>query len=260
MSTGTRPVVVKVGGSTLGEADTTAADLAALQREGVPVVVVHGGGKVINRWLDLHGIESRFVRGLRVTDQAALDVVVAVLAGLVNTALVAEIAAAGGRAAGLAGPDGGTVLAEQMDPELGRVGRVTAVRTELLEALLAAGVMPVLAPIGLDADGGLLNINADTVAGEVARALAAASLVFLTDVPGVLDGDRAPLPRVTREEVARLSAAGVIAGGMMPKVEACLRAAEAGATARIVDGRQAHALLDAVLPGRAGRPAGTVVG
>lgn len=256
MSQSGRPIVVKIGGSTLGEADTTCADLVTLQREGVPVAVVHGGGKVINRWLDLHGIESRFVRGLRVTDDAALDVVVAVLAGLVNTQLVAEITAAGGSALGLAGPDGPTVLAEPADPELGRVGRVTAVRTALLETLLAAGVIPVLAPIGLDAAGGLLNINADTVAGEVAHALGAAALVFLTDVPGVLGEGESPLPRVSRGEAARLAEAGIIAGGMMPKVEACLRAAEAGATALIVDGRRPHALLDAVR----GRPAGTVVG
>jgi acetylglutamate kinase len=244
-------IVVKIGGSTLGAHDTTLEDVVTLQRAGRQVVVVHGGGPQATAWLKLHGAGTQFVRGLRVTDAAALEVVVAVLAGLVNKQITAALNALGGRAVGLSGADGPTVLAEVREPELGRVGAVWAVRTELLDALLRAGYVPVLSSVGFDVaapspETALLNINADTVAGEVAAALGAERLVFLTDVPGVKDDAGAVRARLAPREAEALVRAGVVSGGMIPKVEACLRAARAGAASVIVDGREPHALLAAL--------------
>jgi acetylglutamate kinase len=284
-------LIVKIGGSTLGAHDTTLDDLVTLQSEGIPVVVVHGGGPAVTSWMDKHGLEARFVRGLRVTDEASLEIVVAVLAGLVNKQLVAQLNGRGGRAAGISGADGPTVFAAVTDPEYGRVGQVRAVRTELIGALLGAGFMPVLSPVGVETaptpglspaeagegstyqptlpgtplsrtagegpgGGTLLNINADTVAGEVAAALGASQLVFLTDVPGVKGAAGAFEPALSRGECAALIACGAVGGGMIPKVEACLRASETGAQALIVDGRQPGALLAAVR----GTPLGTRIG
>jgi acetylglutamate kinase len=298
LSTQHSALVVKIGGSTLGAHDTTLEDVVALQREGRPVVIVHGGGPAVTAWMDKQGLQATFVRGLRVTDEASLDIVVAVLAGLVNKQLVAAVNALGGRAAGISGADGPTILADVTDPDYGRVGQVREVRTDLLRALLDAGMVPFLSPVGVEraamtgplppvpsANAGrggatlpplptgsplsglegsgakaalspLLNINADTVAGEVAAAIGAARLVFLTDVPGVKGSDGSFVRRLPRVECEALIASGTVGGGMIPKVEACLRAAEAGAEALIVDGREPHALL-AVLHGEA---AGTVVG
>ena len=254
-------IVVKIGGSTLGAHDTTLEDLVALQREGVAVVVVHGGGPVVTEWLKVHGAGTEFVRGLRVTDAAALDVVVAVLAGLVNKQITGALNVLGGRAVGLCGADGPTVLAEVREPEYGRVGAVCEVGTELLRQLLAGGCLPVLSSVGFDVratacEDALLNINADTVAGEVAAALGATQLVFLTDVPGVKDEDGSVRARLSTADAEALLRAGTVGGGMIPKVEACLRAAAAGATALIIDGRESHALLAAVR----GAEMGTKVG
>lgn len=244
-------IVIKIGGSTLGAHDTTLEDVVTLHRSGRRVVVVHGGGPQATEWLKLHGAGTQFVRGLRVTDAAALEVVVAVLAGLVNKQITAALNALGGQAVGLSGADGPTVLAEVREPELGRVGAVREVRTGLLARLLQAGYLPVLSSIGLDVappspDAALLNINADTVAGEVAVALGAEWLVFLTDVPGVKDAAGAVRARLSPDEAEELMRAGVVSGGMIPKVEACLHAARAGAASIIVDGREPHALLAAL--------------
>src|SRR3990172_7516740 len=224
------PVVVKIGGSTLGSHDTALADLAALHAEGLPLVVVHGGGDAVTAWLERHGVASRFVEGLRVTGADALDVVVAVLAGLVNKQLVAQLNALGARAAGLSGADGGLLRARRHRQELGFVGEITAVDSGVLHDLLAAGLLPVVAPIAAEDDDGrltgqLLNVNADTVAGELARALSAAQLIFLTDVPGVLDSDGRLLERLSPAEAEGLLAAGTVGGGMIPKVQAALSAA-----------------------------------
>lgn len=254
-------LVVKIGGSTLGAHDTTLDDLVTLQQQGRKTVVVHGGGAAVTGWMDKQGLEARFVRGLRVTDEASLEIVVAVLAGLVNKQLVAEVNARGGRAAGISGADGPTILAEVTDPDYGRVGQVREVRTDLLTAVLGAGLMPVLSPVGFDVqherpDAALLNINADTVAGEVAAALGATRLVFLTDVPGVKGADGEVAATLTKDQVAALIGAGTVGGGMIPKVEACLRVAEAGGRALIVDGRRAHALTAAVEGGANGTTIG----
>ena len=247
------PTVVKIGGSTLGEEDTTLSDVVELQRAGGRPVVVHGGGALISEWLDRAGVTSEFVDGLRATSAEALEVVIAVLRGVVNTQLVAGIEAQGGRAAGLSGVDGAMVRAERYDERLGFVGRITAVDGALLLGMLDAGTIPVIAPIGLEPPDQPLNINADTVAGEIARALGAEGLVFLTDVDGLMDAEGRLLPSIDAARAAALRVEGTLAGGMIPKVDACLRAAEAGAAAFIGNGRQPHTLRRVV----DGEPAGT---
>lgn len=242
-----RTVVVKLGGSTLGAHDTSLADVALLQRLGVRVTVVHGGGAGISAWLKRIGLEARFVRGLRVTDAPTLEVACMVLAGKINKELVSQLLALGAPAVGLSGADGGLLRARQRDPELGFVGEVTAVDPALLNALLSAGFLPVVAPLAVSDAGQLLNVNADTAAGDVARGLGAERVVFLTDVPGVAGADGRTLARLTAAEVHALIASGVIHGGMIPKVEACLHALQGARAAQIVDGRVAHGLLRALL-------------
>lgn len=252
MATPVKSLVVKIGGSTLGAHDTTLEDLVALQKQGRAVVVVHGGGAVITDWLKRQGVESTFVRGRRVTDAASLEVVTAVLCGLINKDLVATINRMGGRAVGLSGADGNLIEARIADPELGLVGEVVRVNPEPLWALLNAGYLPVIATVGIHRHDGspqagcLLNINADTVAGDMAAALGAEDLIFLTDVPGVLDAAGALLPRLNPEEAQRLLASGVASGGMIPKIEACLKALDGAKGSLIVDGREPHALLAAI--------------
>ena len=244
-----KTIVVKIGGSTLGSHDSTLEDLVALQKRGQAAVVVHGGGKAITEWMDKVGLKARFVRGLRVTDAEALKVVTSVLGGLVNKELVTGIQSLGGKALGLSGLDGGMARARVLDRELGYVGEVTDVDTKPLNAILEAGYIPVIAPLALgEVDGSTtpLNINADTFAGEVAVAVKASHLVFLTDVPGVQDASKKLLPRLSVADTQSLIQSGIIAGGMIPKVEACLRAARAGAIASIVDGRERGALLRAL--------------
>jgi len=253
-------VVVKIGGSTLGSHDTTLDDLAELQRRGIRCVVVHGGGAVISDWLTRMGVETRFERGLRVTDGESLRVVVAVLAGIVNKELVASLVSRGAEAAGLSGADGSILRARITNPALGFVGEITEVAASPLERLLESGIIPVVAPVALEwnvrgSTGQLLNSNADSAAGAVAVALGATSLVFLTDVAGV-QADGAVLPVLTPERAGELLQSGVIEGGMIPKVGACLAAAAAGSRCLILDGREEHALLRAA----EGIASGTVVG
>jgi acetylglutamate kinase len=242
-------ILVKVGGNALGEGDTTVDDLVDLQKQGHSPVVVHGGGRTITEWLDRLGIETRFVDGIRVTDEDSIDVVVGVLAGVMNKHLVGSINAAGGRAAGLAGADGGILRARIKDPALGLVGEVVHVDTTVPDALLAAQCMPVIAPIALlgdadSTDGTLLNVNADTAAAEIGAAMKADRFVFLTDVPGVCDAEGEPIPQLTTERARELIASGVITGGMIPKIESCLRALEGVTEAHIADGRRPHVLRD----------------
>jgi acetylglutamate kinase len=240
-------IVVKIGGSTLGAHDTSLDDIVALHAEGTQLVVVHGGGATISEWLDRANIPSRFERGLRVTDAATLDVVVAVLAGLVNKRLVAELQARGARAIGLSGVDGAIIRARRYDEALGFVGEVVSVDGEALRSAAQDAVV-VLAPIAIEEAGSqLLNINADTAAGEVAAALHAEQLVFLTDVAGVMDGSGVVCETLSAVEARALLADGTVAGGMVPKIEAALRAAAGGIPASIADGRDAgtlRALLD----------------
>jgi acetylglutamate kinase len=255
-------IVVKIGGSTLGDHDTTLEDLVTLQRNGTNPVVVHGGGKVITDWMVKLGLRPRFVRGIRVTDPQSLDIVVAVLTGLINKRLVASITSLGGKAIGISGADGGMLQAKIMDPELGLVGRVVGVNREPIDALLKAQCIPVIAPVSVQlsessAKGAtLLNVNADTAAGKIAAALGADRIVFLTDVEGVLDSSRRLIPRLTVRQARGLMRSNVVAGGMVPKLEACLTALERNGVAQILDGRKPHALLDTL----SGRAMGTRVG
>ncbi len=250
--------VVKLGGSTLGAHDTSLRDIAEARRNGRNVVVVHGGGAAISAWLQRAGVEAHFVNGLRVTDAATLDVVVAVLAGAVNKQLVAELSALGAPAIGLSGADSLILQARRYDDALGFVGKIERVNPFPLEELLRLGYLPIIAPIAIEADGGgsqLLNTNADTAAGEIAAALGAERLVFLTDVEGVLAGDGRLLARLSTAEARALIAAGVAGGGMIPKLEAAVRAAAAGCATHIVGGTTPGALAR-VLSGEGG---GTVV-
>ena len=243
------PIVVKVGGSTLGSHDTTLQDLAALQRQGVPVVVVHGGGSVISQWMEKQGARPRFVRGLRVTDLQSLEIVTAVLTGLVNKQLVASLTGLGARVLGLSGVDGGLLEARVADEDLGYVGEVTRVDTGPLDNALEGGYIPLVAPVGLHRvdgsaySGALLNINGDTVAGELARAVGSGRLVFLTDVEGVMDGSGRVMRRLNARSARAMLASGVVRGGMIPKLTACLRALERVPTAQVVDGRKPGALM-----------------
>ena len=241
-----KTIVVKIGGSTLGNHDTTLEDLVQLQKQGKSLVVVHGGGRVTSEWLARLGIPTSFVSGLRVTDAESLKVAAAALGGLVNKELVVAIQALGGKAVGLSGCDGNLLRASIKSPELGYVGEIVAVDPTPLKLLLDAGYMPVIAPISFGSVEGkvmLLNANGDTAAGEIAAALAAERLVFLTDVDGIHDGSGKVIPRLNRAETRDVLASGVASGGMIPKIEASLTALTAAQVVRIIDGRISHALL-----------------
>ena len=208
---------------------------------------------MISDWVRLQGIQPEFVRGLRKTDKPTLDVAVAVLCGLVNAQLVAEISAAGGKAVGLAGIDGGMLKAEVLDPGLGMVGKIVRTDVTTIVAVLETGAIPVIAPAALniapeqeDGSDRILNINADTSAGHLAAALGAALLVFQTDVSGVLDLTRRLIPRMTRRQAMDLIDSGIANGGMIPKIEACALAVEKVRAGYIIDGRIAGALLECV--------------
>ena len=253
-------VVIKYGGHAMGDRaaqEDFAEDIVLLEQSGVKPVVVHGGGPQIGAMLKKLGIESEFRDGLRVTDAATIDVVEMVLAGSINKQIVGWIAAEGGKAVGLSGKDGGMVSARKLtrtiaDPDsaierivdLGFVGEPETVRRVVLDAVLKAELIPVLAPVCPGDDGHTYNVNADTFAGAIAGALKAKRLLLLTDVPGVLDKDRNLITDLTIEDCRRLIADGTITGGMIPKVETCIYALERGVEAVVIlDGKQPHAVL-----------------
>ncbi|MBC8477231.1 MAG: acetylglutamate kinase [Dehalococcoidia bacterium] len=241
-------ILVKIGGVALGSNDTTIEDIVHLQQQGEQLVVVHGGGKLITEWLKLHGVATRFVGGQRVTDKDSLAVAVAVLAGLVNKEIVAAVNQLGGRAIGMSGVDGALTRCRIEDEKLGYVGRVVEVNTELLDTLLKAGYVPVISPLGIyafdrpDDAPQVLNINGDIFASEIAAAIGAKQLVFLTDVPGICDRSGNLLSRLSVGEAEELVTSGVASGGMIPKIQGCIRAVDIAATTCIIDGRQPHAL------------------
>ena len=246
-------IVVKLGGATLGNHDTTLEDIVSLRQQGWSVVVVHGGGKMITKWLKQRGIATEFIDGERVTDEATLEVVVSVLAGVVNKEIVADIDALGGLAVGISGVDGAFIQGKIKHKKLGYIGEVVKVNPAPLQALLKAGYVPVVAPVSLNTGEKppkaprVLNINADTVAGEIAAAIGAEKLIFLTDVVGICDQSGKLLPRLSAAEAEALLAAGTASGGMIPKVKACLKALSGASSACIIiDGRQPHALLNEI--------------
>ncbi len=241
--------MIKIGGATLGNHDTAIEDTVQLQRQGKSLIIVHGGGKLITEWLAKQGISSRFIQGERVTDQATLEVVISVLAGLVNKEIVAAVNSLGGRAVGISGVDGALIKGRIADKEKGYVGTVAKVNTVLLEVLMESAFVPVVAPVGLNSFNRpadtppTLNFNADVVAGEIAAATGAERLIFLTDVAGICDQSGKLLPRLSPSEAEALVFSGVASGGMIPKIKACLRALSNTSTTCIIDGRQPHSLL-----------------
>ncbi|MCY4450389.1 MAG: acetylglutamate kinase [Immundisolibacterales bacterium] len=268
--------VIKYGGNAMVEHDLTrsfARDIVLLKCVGMNPVVVHGGGPQIGEWLDRIGKKSEFVGGMRITDEETMEVVEMVLGGLVNKTIVSRINDAGGRAVGLTGKDGRLLTARKLlmpaspdrgdadggkgstgaagdgngGPEmldLGLVGEVSEVDTTLLDHLAAGDCIPVIAPIGVSAEGRGYNINSDLVAGKVAEAMRAAKLILLTNTPGLLDENGATVSEMNLAQAAAMRAAGTISGGMLPKVRCALDAVRGGvAAATIADGRIEHATL-----------------
>ncbi len=234
-------VVVKLGGTTLADQRQVLAEVAAIARDR-PIVLVHGGGKRMTEWLERLGVPTRFEGGLRVTDPAALEVAAAVLRGVVNSELVAALRDVGCDAVGLSGVDGGLLIGERL-PDVGLVATVTGVRRDLLDSLLVAGQVPVVAPLARDEDGVVCNVNADDAAAGIAAGLGARQLVLMTDVDGVRDASGTKLDSLGIDEAEALIADGTIAGGMVPKVRAALAAlAWEGAEAVIADAAAPDAL------------------
>ena len=255
-----KTIVVKYGGHAMGDPDLARAfarDIVLLKQSGMKPIVVHGGGPQIGAMLEKLGIKSEFKNGLRVTDRATVEVVEMVLAGSINKNIVSAINAEGGHAIGLCGKDGDLVTAERVtrtyrDPDsqiekvldLGLVGEPKHVNPAVLDMVAREDLIPVVAPVAPGVDGETYNINADTFAGAIAGALHAARLLFLTDVPGVLDREGQLLKQLTRAEALALIADGTISGGMIPKVETCFDALKRGVDAAvIVNGKAAHAVL-----------------
>jgi acetylglutamate kinase len=237
-------VVIKVGGNAIdSRKEETLLDIVLLRYVGMLPVLVHGGGPEITALSERLGLKAEFRNGLRVTDAATMDVVKMVLTGKVSPDLVATIIRLGGQAVGMSGEDGPTIIAEELDPGLGFVGRVVQVNAEPITALMGRGYIPVIASIGLGYDGQAYNINADTVAAEVAVALGAAKLILMTDVSGVLDSSQGVVNELSRTAANRMIAAREVSGGMIPKLEACLRALDGVPQAHVIDGRTPHALL-----------------
>ena len=258
-------LVVKYGGNAMVDEDCKRAfarDVVLMKLVGMNPIVVHGGGPQIGDLLDRLNIPTKFVDGMRVTDAATMDVVQMVLGGLVNKDIVSLLNAAGGRAVGITGQDADLIRARKLTPkrqslgsldapeiiDIGHVGEVAQVDSGVLDTLIGRGFIPVIAPVGVGADGQSYNINADLVAGAVAEHLAAAKLILLTNTPGIVDADGNTLTGLSRTDAERLVADGTVAGGMLPKVECAIGAVAGGvAAAHIIDGRVPHALLLEIL-------------
>ncbi len=253
-------IVVKYGGHAMGEeerAKSFARDIVLLEQTAINPVVVHGGGPQIGEMLNRLGIKSQFAAGLRITDADTIEIVEMVLAGSINKQLVGFINEAGGKAVGLTGKDGNMVLARKVnrtvvDPDsniekivdLGFVGEPEKVDTMVLTQILGRDLIPVLAPVATSAQGGTYNVNADTFAGAIAGALKAKRLLLLTDVPGVLDKSKSLIKQLSADDARALIADGTISGGMIPKVETCIYALEAGVEGVVIlDGKVPHAVL-----------------
>jgi acetylglutamate kinase len=253
-------VVVKYGGHAMGEhelAKSFARDIVLMEQTAINPVVVHGGGPQIGEMLKRLGIKSEFAGGLRITDAATIEIVEMVLAGSINKQIVGFINEAGGKAVGLCGKDGNMVMARKVsrtmvDPEsniekiidLGYVGEPEKVDTTVLTQILGRDLIPVLAPLATSKEGGTYNVNADTFAGAIAGALKAKRLLLLTDVPGVLDKSKSLIKELTTDDARRLIADGTVSGGMIPKIETCIYALEAGVEGVVIlDGKVPHAVL-----------------
>lgn len=255
-----RTFVVKYGGHAMVDPalkESFARDVCLLRYVGIQMVVVHGGGPQIDQTLEKMGIRAQFSGGLRVTDDATMDVVEMVLAGSVNSGLVGLVCKHGGRAMGLSGRDDSFIRASRMEEvtsrtatgdsvtvDLGRVGRIEHVDTTLVKNLISNGFIPIIAPVAIDQDGQALNVNADTAAGRIAESLRAAKLILMTDVEGVKTRDGKLLSSLAAQRASTLIADGTISGGMIPKVECALEAVAGGVEkVHVIDGRRKHAML-----------------
>ena len=237
-------IVIKLGGNAIEQRkQETLLDVVLLRYVGMNPVLVHGGGPEITAMGERLGLKAEFKNGLRVTDAKTMEVVKMVLTGKINPDLVASLNRLGAQAVGMSGEDGPSIIADALDSDLGFVGKVTQVNSEPIEALIGRGYIPVLASIGLGYDGNAYNINADTVAAEIAVALGASKLILLTDVEGVLDRSGQVINELKRDEATRLIGDGAVSGGMIPKLQACLRALDAVPFAHVIDGRTPHSLL-----------------
>ncbi len=253
-------IVIKFGGHAMGDkrlAHDFARDMVLIKQVGINPVVVHGGGPQIASMLDRLKIKSSFIEGLRVSDEATVEVVEMVLAGKINKQIVSAISGAGGRAVGLSGKDGNMIVARKLhrtvrDPDsniervldLGFVGEPETINVEVLDAIIEADLLPIIAPIGVSSDGDTYNINADTAAGAIAGELEAKRLFLLTDVPGVLDADGNLIAKLSVDEAQALIDDGTISGGMIPKIRTSIDAINGGVEAVVIlDGRVPHALL-----------------
>ncbi len=250
-----RTVVVKYGGAAMTDGslkDKVIRDIVFLSCVGVRPVVVHGGGPEINSWLGKFGVEPQFKDGLRVTDSLTMDVVEMVLVGRVNKELVSLINRAGGKAVGLCGKDGNLITARHVGYEgVGFVGEVAGICIDVVNTLVEGGYVPIISSVAADEEGQAHNINADTVAGEIAAALGAEKLILLTDTTGILEDYQDPSTLITRiniQEARELVDTGIVSGGMIPKVNCCVRSLAQGVkAAHIIDGRIPHALLLEIL-------------
>ena len=255
-----KTIVVKYGGNAMGEEGVPehfAQSMVLMKQTGIDPIVVHGGGPQIGAMLERLNVKSEFIDGLRVTDRNAIDVVEMVLSGSINKQLVSAINSAGGRAVGLSGKDGNMIVARKLQRtkrdsqgnveriiDMGFVGEPDEINPEVLETIMNSDLIPVVAPIGVGRGGETYNINADTVAGAIAGALNADRLLFLTDVPGVMDKDGVIIPSLTISQAQALIRDGTISGGMIPKVQTCIDALKAGVEAVVIlDGRIPHVLL-----------------
>jgi len=247
-------IIVKYGGHAMegGVSEHFAQDIVLMKQTGIDPVVVHGGGPQIGSMLKKLNIASSFVDGLRVTDASAVDVVEMVLTGSINKQIVSGINAAGGKAVGLSGKDGNLIIARKIDHiakngekvDLGFVGQPEKISPNILRTIIASDLIPVIAPIGVGEKGETFNINADTVAGAVAGAMAAERLILLTDVEGVLDKERKLIPKLSVADARALIADGTISGGMIPKIETAIDAVVSGVKAAVIlDGRIPHVLM-----------------
>lgn len=251
-------LVVKFGGNAMGDAEALrgfADDMALLHQVGACPIVVHGGGPQIGNMLQKLNIQSEFINGLRVTDKDTVSVVEMVLAGAINKALAAAIQQAGGNGVGISGKDNALIIAKKITAtkgdsniedavDLGFVGEPAEINTHVLDALIAADITPVVAPVASDINGETYNINADTAAGRISSALGATRLLMLTDVSGVLNKDGEHIQKLGISQARALIKDGTINGGMIPKVETCIDAVEGGAEAAVIlDGREPHAVL-----------------
>ena len=255
-----RTVVIKYGGAAMTDPelrDAVASDIVLMKLVGINPVIVHGGGPQIGDFLKKLGKESKFVQGMRITDKETMDIVEMVLVGKVNKEIVGLINNHGGKAVGLSGKDGNLIMAEKYllseekakhtPPEIidiGLVGKVVAINSQLIATLTQNGFIPIIAPTGIGEGGETYNINADIVAGEIAAALQAEKMLLLTDVPGVMDQNKKLINTMSSKKVQKLIDEVVVEGGMYPKVKCCLKALKGGVKkAHIVDGRLKHAIL-----------------